>query len=119
MATSSRAAPHSSNFELILFNNNIYPCGKEKPDNAKDIEKMMRKRRPSLNESQFSDGAFEDFWEANQSVNSEGDVIRNVIPIIMGTQKHIKDTVNVQLANLTTITNNLPQDNIFLLTHFY
>ncbi|KAL8387196.1 hypothetical protein RB595_010087 [Gaeumannomyces hyphopodioides] len=95
-------------FDQHLIDHSIHPLRKSrKPreDDRRNITEALAVPRPSLSPSKFSDGAFEEFENANLEAKDEEAVKANVIPTITGSRhaNHpcARDTVFGNLDPLT------------------
>ncbi|KAK5653473.1 hypothetical protein OQA88_8959 [Cercophora sp. LCS_1] len=80
-ATPKKSSAYDKAFEQHLYDNNVYLHGrKSKPKNNADLHQP----RPSLSPSKSSDGASERFQDEHDHVGYEGDVMRKIIPVIVG-----------------------------------
>ncbi|KND87466.1 hypothetical protein TOPH_07872, partial [Tolypocladium ophioglossoides CBS 100239] len=90
--TTRSTGPYDSNFQQHLTNYRVYPArythpdGKAlpRPDNLDEIKQILGQPRPSLSPSQFSEGAFDAFQDADTHAAKEAQVMARVIPIIEG-----------------------------------
>ncbi|KAL8369540.1 hypothetical protein RB595_000056 [Gaeumannomyces hyphopodioides] len=76
-------------FDQHLTDHSIHPLRKSrkpKEDDRRDITEALAVPRPSLSPSKFSDGAFEEFENANFEAKDEEAVNANVIPTITGSR---------------------------------
>jgi hypothetical protein len=72
-----------------------------KPDNWQELQERLARPWPSLSPSQFSDGAIDSFWEAEEDARDEDDVKRNSLPIILGeSQRDYPSAGNVLFKNM-------------------
>ncbi|KAL8296200.1 hypothetical protein RB601_003585 [Gaeumannomyces tritici] len=95
-------------FDQHLTDHSIHPLRKSrkpKEDDRRDITEALAVPRPSLSPSKFSDGAFEEFENANLEAKDEEGVKANVIPTITGSRHAdhpcARDTVFGNLDPLT------------------
>jgi len=92
----SNTGPYSRNFQQNLVDSGVYPDAYEYPDgqipplpsNWEEINQRLRKPRPSLSPSRFTEEDFRKFKRADAHAFKEKQVATTVIPIIEG---HIKD----------------------------
>ncbi|KAL8318517.1 hypothetical protein RB597_005681 [Gaeumannomyces tritici] len=95
-------------FDQHLTDHSIHPLRKSrkpKEEDRRDITEALAVPRPSLSPSKFSDGAFEEFENANLEAKDEEGVKANVIPTITGSRHAdhpcARDTVFGNLDPLT------------------
>jgi hypothetical protein len=88
----TRAGAYDRNFEQHLVNNYIYPPNYRypddrvppKPNNWKELNEILTKRRGSLASSEFSDEEYETFVQIDADSCKEKQVSDSVLPIIEG-----------------------------------
>ncbi|GAB1312200.1 WW domain-containing protein [Madurella fahalii] len=105
-----RSSAYDDDFEQHLMDYNIrLPRHKlpddrpaPKPENLHDCHQFLATNRPSLSPSRFTETAFEDFQQKNET-RSEGSVMRNVIPIITGNAS-IPNENNLPFTNCESLT---------------
>ncbi|KND86604.1 hypothetical protein TOPH_08723, partial [Tolypocladium ophioglossoides CBS 100239] len=81
--TTKSTGPYDSNFQQHLTNRGVYPArytypdGKAlpRPDNMDEIKRVLGQPRPSLSPSQFSEGAFDAFQDADTHAGKEAQVM--------------------------------------------
>lgn len=78
-------APYDANYEHYLVNN----CGvslsfRAKPKNLEELKTRLGKRRPSLDESRFSEQDFENLKENNAKAKNSAEAMANVFPVLKG-----------------------------------
>ncbi|KAI9671921.1 MAG: hypothetical protein M1817_002348 [Caeruleum heppii] len=91
-STSGKSGPYDRNFQQHLIDSGVFPNGYEyldgrlppQPDNSNVIRHRLRRSRPSLSLSQFSDNKFREFDRAMTHAAKERQVTDSVIPIIEG-----------------------------------
>ena len=91
-------SPYSRNFEQILIDYGIfpafyeYPDGRvsEEPNNWDEIEERIRRRRPSLSPSRYTEEEFKKFQRTTANAKKEEQVTKSVIPIIEGSSGETK-----------------------------
>ncbi|EFY84121.1 hypothetical protein MAC_09836 [Metarhizium acridum CQMa 102] len=112
-ATTKSTGPYDTNFQQHLINHEIYPprytypngSGPRQPDNMDEIKRTLGQPRPSLSPSQFSDGAFDSFQDADTHAAKEAQVMARVIPIIEGKLEDPKCTAGqIPFNNLDHLT---------------
>lgn len=112
-ATTKSTGPYDTNFQQHLINHGIYPprytypngSSPRQPDNMDEIKRTLRYPRPSLSPSQFSDGAFDSFQDADTHAAKEAQVMARVIPIIEGKLEDPKCTAGqIPFNNLDHLT---------------
>ncbi|EFY93059.1 hypothetical protein J3458_022457 [Metarhizium acridum] len=111
-AKTRRSSAYDDDFEQHLIDHNIYPDGYEFPDdrshstpepcNMDTIRQDLLAARASLSPSHFSEAAFRDFKRKNKT-NSEGTIMRNVVPIIAGSA-NIPNEGHLPFTNLSSLT---------------
>ncbi|TAQ83676.1 hypothetical protein B7494_g8003 [Chlorociboria aeruginascens] len=105
-----RSSAYDRDFEQHLTDHNIYILNrKSKPGGLEGLRQRLSQRRPSLSPSCFSDNAFEIFQQKNEDVIGEGDVMRNVTPIICG-DADIPNRQNLLFTQLDSIANSTTVD---------
>ncbi|MCJ1309516.1 hypothetical protein MMC25_003176 [Agyrium rufum] len=115
--TSTRnTRPYDTSFLQALIDGGCFPNRYRYPDGQKagkrsnweEINKKLRKPRPSLPSSRFSEEAFEKFAQADADAHKEKQVMESVIPFIEGDTKDAKcisgGIAFSNLANLTDVT---------------
>lgn len=84
--------PYDRAFEQHLIDHSIYPEEYEYPDgtalpqpeNLQEIRERLKRSRPSLSSSKFSDADFKQFRRENANARKEKQVTTSVIPVIQG-----------------------------------
>lgn len=120
---SRRSSAYDNDFEQHLVDHNIYPAlhdfsdnrSAPKPGNLDEIRQTLARKRPSLSPSLFTDSAFEDFQRKDARIVSEGKVMSNILPIIVG-NADIPNEENLRFTNLDSITEEVtvnPQPDFF------
>lgn len=90
--TTKSTGPYDGNFQQHLTNHRVYPArytypdgtALPRPDNLDEIRRILGQRRPSLSPSQFSEGAFDAFQDADAHAAKEAQVMARVVPIMEG-----------------------------------
>lgn len=94
-------------FQQALIDAGKYPYNRgPKASDWKEIQESIAQLRPSLSPSRFSDGAFENFQLKNDEATSEGTVIRNIFPIILG-RNTMPSGDNYPFNNLEPLADNI------------
>ncbi|KAI9700677.1 MAG: hypothetical protein M1836_002046 [Candelina mexicana] len=102
-----RSSAYDNNFEQHLDDHHIYIRNrKSKPAGLEGLYQRLRQQRPSLSPSRFPDAAFEGFQQKNEDVIDEGDVMRDVVPIICG-DANIPSKQNLLFTRLDPIVNDI------------
>ena len=118
IATSSKkSSAYDNNFELHLNDNHIYqdgylyPDGRETPEPVAldELHHCLAQPRPSLSPSRLPDSAFKTFRQKNSRVVDEGEVMRDVLPIICGDSR-IPSKQNLLFTKLESIANDTVVD---------
>ena len=79
------SSAYDRDFEQKCIDNGIYmPRRDTRPENWQDLQERLAHSRPSLSPSQFSDGAYNRFCEAEEDARDEDDVTREGLPAILG-----------------------------------
>lgn len=105
-----RSSAYDADFEQHLVDHGIYMNNrKSKPSNINEIRQRLAQPRPSLSPSRFSEGAFEEFQQKNEDVIDEGEVIRDVLPMLYG-NSDIPSKQNLLFTRLESITNKTTVD---------
>ncbi|KAK2595191.1 hypothetical protein QQS21_007096 [Conoideocrella luteorostrata] len=111
--TTKSTGPYDTNFQQHLINHGIYPpryaypdgSRPPQPDNMDEIKQALARPRPSLSPSQFSDGKFDSFQDADTNAAKEPQVMSRVIPIIEGKIQDSKCTAGqIPFNNLNHLT---------------
>ncbi|KAK4204707.1 hypothetical protein QBC40DRAFT_261336 [Triangularia verruculosa] len=103
-----KASAYDKNFEQHLADHDIYlpsPNRQAPRPNLDNTRLLFSARRPSLSDSCFDDSAFEDLLQKNET-ESEGTVMRNVIPIITGNAS-IPNEGSLPFTNFESLTGDL------------
>lgn len=108
-----RSSAYDGNFEQHLVDCSVYPewhayptdRQTPEPGNMEEARLEFMAARASLSPSRFPESAFRDFKKKNNT-NSEGTVMRNVIPIITGTAS-IPNEGNLPFTNFESLTDGL------------
>lgn len=90
--TTKSSGPYCANFQQKLIDGGVYPYGYKHPDGRKQpkprnwekIKQRLQRDRPSLSQSAFSEGKFEEFAENDALVSTDCKATKNVIPTIEG-----------------------------------
>ena len=86
------SGPYSADFQQKLVDGGVYPLGyrhpdgrkQPKPSNWEEIKQRLQRHRPSLSQSAFSEGKFEEFEESDLLATTEHEATKYVIPTIEG-----------------------------------
>lgn len=101
-----RSSAYDKDFEQHLTDHHIYIRNrKSKPGGLEGLQQRLSQPRPSLSPSRFSDNAFESFQQKNEDVIDEGDVMRDVVPIMCG-DADIPSRQNLLFTRLDPIAND-------------
>ncbi|KAL9615833.1 MAG: hypothetical protein Q9160_009221 [Pyrenula sp. 1 TL-2023] len=80
-----KSSAYDRDFEQKCIDNGIYmPRRDIRPENWQDLQKRLVQSRPSLSPSQFSDGTYNRFCEAEEDARDENDITRETLPAILG-----------------------------------
>lgn len=80
-----KSSAYDRDFEQKCIDHGIYmPRRDTRPENWQELQERLAHFRPSLSPSQFSDGAFNRFCEAEEEARDEDDVNRETLPTILG-----------------------------------
>ena len=84
----------------------MYPEGRETPEPAglDELQRCLAQPRASLSPSRWPDSAFKAFKQKNARVVDEGEVMRDVLPIICG-DSHFPSKQNLLFTRLESIAN--------------
>ena len=105
-----RSSAYDNDFEQHLDDHHIYIRNrKSKPGGLDGLYQRLPQQRPSLSPSCFPDTAFEGFQQKNEDVIDEGDVMRDVVPIICG-DADIPSKQNLLFTRLDPIVNDTTVD---------
>ncbi|KAL3420389.1 hypothetical protein PVAG01_08888 [Phlyctema vagabunda] len=112
-----RSTAYDKNFEQHLVQHRIYIKGYEYPDDADAPEPgnidVLRERlarpRPSLSPSQFTTSDFRTFERRNDRLIDEGEVMRDVVPII-ARNANIRSKQDLLFTRLDPITGKTTVD---------
>ncbi|MCJ1479817.1 hypothetical protein MMC13_008503 [Lambiella insularis] len=96
------SSAYDRDFEQKLIDNGIsMPSRLSRPNNWEILRDAITRPRPSLSPSQFSDGAFERFCDAQEEARGEDEVVANVLPTILGdSDRAHRPAPNKPLTNL-------------------
>ncbi len=98
---------YDKNFEQHLTDNHIYMDEPElEPGDLEEIRQRILRPRPSLSPSRFSNNAFKRFRQKNNRVINEGDVMRDVVPIMCG-ESDILSKQDLLFTELAPIANTI------------
>ncbi|KAG6014690.1 hypothetical protein E4U43_006246 [Claviceps pusilla] len=105
-----KSSAYDANFETHLVHHNIYPKDHEfsdgratpEPSGMDSLQQDLSAARASLSPSRFSESAFREFKRKNRTT-SEGTLMRNAIPIIMG-DANIANEGNIHFKHLESMT---------------
>ena len=107
-----RSSAYDNAFEQHIIDNKIYPEGYNYSDGRRTPEptlegfhQRLAAPRPSLSPSRWPDSKFKDFKRKNAGVIDEGEVMRDVVPIMAG-NSDIPNKQNLLFTRLDPITNN-------------
>lgn len=112
-ATTRSTGPYDRAFQQHLIDHGILPDGYEFPDgqfpsdpeNIDEIAEALARPRPSLSPTLLSREDFREFKRANDHANKEGQVMKNVIPVIEGRLKDPKCAAgDIPFNNLDHLT---------------
>ncbi|MCJ1423861.1 hypothetical protein MMC29_001746 [Sticta canariensis] len=99
-----KSSAYHRDFEQHLIDHDIHLNNRtQKPHNWDEIQQKMAQPRPSLSPSKFSDGAFENFQQANEEALTESMVMRKSFPIISG-DADIPSAGELPFGNLKPLT---------------
>ena len=99
-----KSSAYHRDFEQHLIDHGIHLNNRtQKPHNWDEIQQKMTQPRPSLSPSKFSDGAFENFQQANEEALTESMVMRKSFPIISG-NANIPSAGELPFGNLKPLT---------------
>lgn len=109
--TKVTASSRGYEFERHLIDHHIYPAGYLHPDdrptplpnNIDEFASRLAAPRGSLSPSQFPESSFRDFQRKNDAVIDEGDVMRDVVPLLCGNSS-IPSRQNTIFTNFEPIT---------------
>ncbi|KAI4131139.1 MAG: hypothetical protein LQ347_003092 [Umbilicaria vellea] len=104
-----RSSAYDNDFEQHLTDNRIYIRNRKSKPGLEGFYEALQQPRPSLSPSRFPDDAFEGFQQKNEDVIDEGDVMRNVVPIMCGNAA-IPSRQNLLFTRLDPIANNTTVD---------
>lgn len=77
--------PYDANYEQYLVNNlGVSLHSQIKPKNLGELKTRLRKRRPSLHESRFSEQDFENLKQNNEMAKNSVEAMANVFPVFKG-----------------------------------
>ena len=105
--------PYDRNFQQNLIDGGVFPDryrfpngqAPPKPDNWDEIKQRATQHRASLSPSEFSDGAYEEFVQADADAKKEEQVTKSVIPVIEGKIRDAKCVSgNIPFRNLSPLT---------------
>jgi hypothetical protein len=107
---SRRSSAYDKDFEQHYIDHRVYLNNrKSKAGGLEGLHQRLPHPRPSLSPSRFSDHAFEDFQQKVEDVIDEGDVMRDVMPIIAG-HANIPSKQNLQFTRLDSMTDGVTVD---------
>ncbi|KAF2966227.1 hypothetical protein GQX73_g7360 [Xylaria multiplex] len=112
LSTSSRGA----DFEQHLIDHNIYlDNNKSSALNIQYIRDRLRRSRPSLSLSRFSNEDFQAFKRSNATIASEDDVVVEIVPVMCGTNKILskRNLLFTELEPITDETASKPKPDVF------
>jgi hypothetical protein len=104
---------YDRNFQQHLIDHAVYPHGYRhsdggvpaKPENFKEIHRILALPRPSLSPSRFTDGDYEQFVQADADASKEKQVSELVIPTVEGKIKDAKSrSGGIPLTNFDPLT---------------
>ena len=111
-----RSSAYDNDFEQHLVDHHIYVEGYEYPDGRltpepalEGFRQSLAQPRPSLSPSRWPDSKFKDFKHKNARVIDEGDVMRDVVPIMCG-DADIPSRQNLLFTRLDPIANDTTVD---------
>ena len=109
-SSNRRSSAYDNDFEQHLVDHRVYMNNrKSKPGDSQRLHQRLPQPRPSLSPSRFSDNAFEDFQRKNDDLIDEGEVMRDVVPIICG-NANIPNKQNLLFTRLDPIANDTTVD---------
>jgi hypothetical protein len=105
--------PYDRDFQQNLIDGGVFPDRYRfpdgrvppKPDNWEEMNQRATQYRPSLSPSKFSDGAHEEFVQADADAKKEDQVTKSVIPVIEGKIRDAKCVSGkIPFRNLSHLT---------------
>jgi hypothetical protein len=105
--------PYDRDFQQNLIDGGVFPDryrfpdgrAPPKPDNWEEMNRRATQYRASLSPSKFSDGAYEEFVQADADAKKEDQVTKSVIPVIEGKIRDAKCVSGkIPFRNLTHLT---------------
>lgn len=109
MAKTSKSSTSSRgpDFEQHLVDHSLYPDNKKSSAlNEQYIRDKLRRPRPSLSLSRFSDEDFDAFQHLNATITNKDDVMIDIVPVMCGTNK-ILSKRNLLFTELKPITDDI------------
>lgn len=108
---SKKSSAYDKCFEQHLNDHHIYMNDRksELQIPKEELYQRLAQPRPSLASSQFSDNAYKDFQRKNEDVVTEGEVMRDLLPIIAGSSD-IPNRQDLCFTQLDTIANGTVVD---------
>jgi len=111
-----RSSAYDKDFEQHLVDHHIYVEGYDYPDGRmtpepalEGLRQRLAQPRPSLSPSRWPDSKFKDFKQKNARVIDEGDVMRDVVPIMCG-DADIPSKQNLLFTRLDAIASDTTVD---------
>ncbi|KAI0537485.1 hypothetical protein GGR58DRAFT_347523 [Xylaria digitata] len=112
LSTSSRGP----DFEQHLVNHSIYlDNNKSSALNIQYIRDRLRRFRPSLSLSRFSNEDFQAFKRSNATIANEDDVVVEIVPVMCGTSKILskRNLLFSEFEPITDETASKPKPDVF------
>ncbi|KAH8587339.1 hypothetical protein B0O99DRAFT_678204 [Bisporella sp. PMI_857] len=114
---SRRSSAYDNDFEQHLIDHSVYPKGYSyldnretpEPGNTESLYRILSQPRLSLSPSHFTTANFRAFERKNDGVIDEGEVMRDLIPIICG-ESDIPNKQNLQFTRLEPIAGGATVD---------
>lgn len=97
-----KSSPYDGDFEQKLIDLNIYPNNKaSKPQNLRNLQEYLARRRHSLSSSKSNENRFQEFIEACDRAADEPETMTHVVPIVTGKhQAKYWSALNKAFSNL-------------------